>query len=119
MALYYSFVYPYLMYCNHIWGSTYKTNLRRLVILQNKVVRIISHVKPRNSAGPLYKALNIMKFEDTNTFLIGNFMYRHSQCKVPELFYFLWKTKIFMIMSPGVLNTSTSLVLNQTLVRQA
>ena len=53
MALYYSFVYPYLIYCNHIWGSTYKTNLRRLVILQNKVVRIISHVKPRNSAGPL------------------------------------------------------------------
>ena len=45
MALYYSFVYPYLMYCNHIWGSTYKTNLRRLVILQNKVVRLISHVK--------------------------------------------------------------------------
>ena len=62
MALYYSFVYPYLMYCNHIWGSTYKTNLRRFVILQNKVVRIISHVKPRNSAGPLYKALNIIKF---------------------------------------------------------
>ena len=86
MALYYSFVYPYLMYCNHIWGSTYKTNLRRLVILQNKVVRIISHVKPRNSAGPLYKALNIMKFEDINTYLIGNFMYRHSQCKVSELF---------------------------------
>ena len=87
MALYYSFVYPYLMYCNHIRGFTYKTNLRRLVILQNKVVRIISHVKPRNSAGPLYKALNIMKFEDINAYLIGNFMYRHSQCKVPELFH--------------------------------
>ena len=108
------------MYCNHIWDSTYKTNLTRLVIVQNKVVRIISHVKPRNSAGPLYKALNIMKFEEINTYLIGNFMYRHSQCKVPELFHtFLWKTKIFMIMSPGVLNTSISLVLNQTLVRQA
>ena len=37
--------------------------------------------------GPLYKALNIMKFEDINTYLIGNFMYRHSQCKVPELFH--------------------------------
>ena len=84
------------------------------------MVRIISHVKPRNSAGPLYKALNIMKFEDINTYLIGKFMYRHSQCKVPELFHtFFCEKQIFMIMSPGVLNTSTSLVLNQTLVRQA
>ena len=66
MVLCYSFVYLYLMYCTHIWGSTYKTTLRRLVILQNKVVRIISDVKPRNSAGPLYKAFNIMKCEDIN-----------------------------------------------------
>ena len=66
MVLCYSFVYLYLMYCTHIWGSTYKTTPRRLVILQNKVVRIISDVKPRNSAGPLYKALNIMKCEDIN-----------------------------------------------------
>ena len=55
------------MYCNHIWVSAYNTNLRRLVILPNKVVHIISHVKPRNGAGPLYKAHNIMKFEDINT----------------------------------------------------
>ena len=26
--LYYSFIYPYLTYCNHIWSSTYKTNLK-------------------------------------------------------------------------------------------
>ena len=66
MALYYSCVYPYFMYCDHIWVSTYETNLRPLVILPNKVVHIISHVKPRNGTGPLYKALNIMQFEDFN-----------------------------------------------------
>ena len=27
MCLYYSFVYPYFTYCNHIWGFTYKSNL--------------------------------------------------------------------------------------------
>ena len=57
MALYYSFVYPYLMYCNHIWGSIYKTNLRQLVILHNKVVCVISYVKPRNSADHCVKHL--------------------------------------------------------------
>ena len=87
LALYYSFVYPYLMYCNHIWGSTYKTNLKRLAILQNKALRIISYMKPRNSAEPLYKEFNVMKFDNINTYLIGNFMYRYSKEKVPELFY--------------------------------
>ena len=45
VALYYTFVCPYHMYYNHIWCSTYNTNLRHLVILRSKVVRIISHVK--------------------------------------------------------------------------
>ena len=29
---YYCLVYPYLRYCIIVWGSTYKTNLRRLVL---------------------------------------------------------------------------------------
>ena len=33
-TLYYCLVYPYLHYCIIVWGSTYKTNLRRLVSLQ-------------------------------------------------------------------------------------
>ena len=54
LALYHAFIYPYFTYCNHIWGATYKSNLQRLVILQNKIVRIISHVKPRADCKPLY-----------------------------------------------------------------
>ena len=38
--LYYAFIYPYLIYCNHIWGNTYKTTLSKLQILQNKAMRI-------------------------------------------------------------------------------
>ena len=40
MSRYYSFIYPYLTNCNHIWGATYKTRLKRLVILQNKAIRV-------------------------------------------------------------------------------
>ena len=28
ITLYYSFIYPYLCYCNHVWGSTYVFNLQ-------------------------------------------------------------------------------------------
>ena len=35
LLMYYSLIYPYLFYCNMIWASTYLTNLRRIVTLQN------------------------------------------------------------------------------------
>ena len=28
LNLYYSFAYPYFIYCNHVWGNTYPTNLK-------------------------------------------------------------------------------------------
>ena len=74
ISLYYSFIYPYLTYCNHIWGATYKTRLKRLVMLQNKAVRILSHAENRTSSDPLYKKMDFMKVENINTYLIGRFM---------------------------------------------
>ena len=84
ISLYYSFIYPYLTYCNHIWGTTYKTSLKRLTTLQNKAVRIISHDRWRASCDPIYKHLNIMKLAHINTYLFGRFMFRISIGKVPE-----------------------------------
>jgi hypothetical protein len=34
--LYYSLVYPYLLYCNIEWCLNYKTRINRLIILQKK-----------------------------------------------------------------------------------
>ena len=34
ITLYYSFAYPYFIYCNHVWGNTFNTLIdRRLTIL--------------------------------------------------------------------------------------
>ena len=42
LTLYYSLGYPYLVYCVSPWGSTYSSNLKRILLLQKKVVRNIS-----------------------------------------------------------------------------
>ena len=34
LTLYYSIVYPYIEYCNVVWASMYKHNLRRINLLQ-------------------------------------------------------------------------------------
>ena len=36
-TLYFSFIYPYFTYCNHVWGSASDTHLHPLVVLQKKV----------------------------------------------------------------------------------
>ena len=86
LTLYYSFVYPYLTYCNHIWGNIYQSNLKQLCVTQNKIVRVIAGVKPRESAEPLYESLSIIKLNDINKYLIVRFMYKYSVGMVPKLF---------------------------------
>ena len=44
-CLYYSFIYPYMIYCNQVWGSAYKTNIEPLFILQKRAKSAISNGK--------------------------------------------------------------------------
>ena len=43
LSLYYSLIYPYLNYCNIVWSTTYVTNLRRILILQKRIVRVLTN----------------------------------------------------------------------------
>ena len=52
-SLYYTFVYPYLNYCIHVWGKAYDTHLRHLIVLQIKIIRIINGVPPRTNVDNL------------------------------------------------------------------
>ena len=87
VTLYYSFIFPYFVYCNHVWGSAYESSLEKLHRLQKKIVRIICRKGPRYHTDPLFKQLGLIQFYDMNTYLIGRFMYRCHMCQVPELFY--------------------------------
>ena len=62
--LYFSLIYPYFYYCNIVWASTYKTNLRRLVILQKRIIRIINKSHFNAHTDPIFKDLGILKFND-------------------------------------------------------
>ena len=37
ITLYHSFIYPYYTYCNHVWGATYASNIKNLILLQKNV----------------------------------------------------------------------------------
>ena len=61
--MYYSFVFPYLIYCVEIWGSSLKSYLDPLVKIQKKRIRTISFSEYLAPSEPLFQKLNILKFE--------------------------------------------------------
>ena len=84
--LYYSLIYPYFHYCNVVWASTYKTNLRRLVTLQKRAVRIINNSNFDAHTDPIFKELSILKFNDIHLLQLGQFMYSYKSSSLPLKF---------------------------------
>ena len=85
-SLYYSLVYPYLIYCVSVWGSTYQSNLNRIIVLQKKIIRIISKVSFDAHTGVLFKEQEILKFSDIYLYQIGKFMYLFKRSLLPNYF---------------------------------
>ena len=70
VTLYYTFIYPYLCYCNHVWGNTFVTYLEKLFLMQKKIVRIIHGVRPRTHTKPLFEGAKILNiYQILNTLL--------------------------------------------------
>ena len=86
LTLYYTFVYPYLNYCIHVWGKAYNVHIHDLIILQNKAIRIVHGVSPRTNANKLYFDYNILSLKRLYSYNIGIFMYTFSKNTLPELF---------------------------------
>ena len=70
-SIYYSLVYPYLIYGSSLRGNNYDNPLSQLIRLQNKAVRIMNDVPLRDHITPHYVHLGLLKFRD-----IVKFMYK-------------------------------------------
>ena len=99
-TLYFSLVHPYLHYCISVWGSTYPTNLKRLVLLQKRALRIISKSCYDAHTNPIFKDLCILSLHNTGYTMylaeIGKIMYHHKAGLLPNIFYstFLFRCQL-------------------------
>ena len=69
VMLYYSLVYPYMQYCILVWGSTYPSNLTRIVLLQKRLIRIIYKASYDAHTQPFFKELGILPFDKSISFI--------------------------------------------------
>ena len=53
--LYFAFVYPHIIYCLEIYANTYKSYLKDLIILNNKILRIVQNQDIKTKIVHLYR----------------------------------------------------------------
>ena len=75
-TLYYSFIYPYLIYCIEVWGLATQSRLNSLVTLQKKAIIIISQAGYRDHTAPLFKKLHLLNMTYIYLYQIGIFMFK-------------------------------------------
>ena len=85
LSLYYTLIFTYLTYCNQVWGSTFKYNLKILSKLK-KTIRIICSEKPYSHTEGLYRELGLLKVTEIYRFLVGQFMFIYHHKMLPNFF---------------------------------
>ena len=84
--LYYSFAYPYFIYCNQVWGSNYRTCLEKIFLIQKKIIRIITSSPYRAHTEPLFIANRLLDVYDINDYMVSIFMCKTITPEIPTLF---------------------------------
>ena len=64
LHVYYALVHPHLLYGLPAWGSTYSSYLKKIIPLQNKVVKVTGGGNMQDSPTQFYSELKILKFTD-------------------------------------------------------
>ena len=95
-------------YCIIVWGSTYRTNLNRIVLLQKRLraVRIVSKEAFDAHTDPVFQELKILKFEKNYLLHLGKFMYSHKNNLLPRSFY--QGPKFFNTLNQNIRDASTA-----------
>ena len=60
LSLYFSLIYPHLIYGNVDRGNNYKTRIDSLIKIEKKVVRVITFSSYTESSKPLFQNLEIV-----------------------------------------------------------
>lgn len=76
LQLYYTFIYPYLSYCNEIWGNAGTTLLQPLYLLQKRAIRIVDKTNYLAHTQPIFVKYKIVPLFQLHYYLTGIMMYK-------------------------------------------
>ena len=95
--IYYTFVYPCLIYGVEIWGNACSIYLDPLLKLQKKCLKIITFSSYLKYTEPIFKNLEILNFQKLVIHRIAMLMFKNSKQMVPKAVRMLFARSISII----------------------
>ena len=86
IQLYYSIIYPFLIFGYTVWSMIYNTNIQPLFLLQKKIIRIMTFSKYDAHTNPTFHKSKLLKIHEIIKFYIATFMYQYIQGTLPNAF---------------------------------
>ena len=92
--LYYSLVFPYLIYCNEVWGNASAVHLEPIIKIQKRAIRTITFSSYLSPSKPIFQSLDILNFRKLVNVVIQRvslLMFEISKCDVPKPLHALFR----------------------------
>ena len=84
--VYYSLIYSHIIYAIEVWGSTFKTELNKILILQKRALRLMAP-GPLYPSDPIFSKLNMFKVSDIHKYQVLKFVFKSTNMPGPEQFH--------------------------------
>ena len=63
-------------YCSEIWGGTYDSNIKALILLQKRAIRVVCKCSKNYHTNILFSKLSTLKLKDIKKYKTGIVMYK-------------------------------------------
>ena len=98
LLIYKTLIYPNLIYCNSVWGATYVSVLKPLVVMQKKIVRVMCYRSRLDHTGGIFNDLKILKIDQIVYYTRCNFIYKsihsHNYCNLFSYYESEYNTRL-------------------------
>ena len=90
-TVYYPLVHPHLSYGLACWSNATKKSHIKIIILQNKIVRLMTYSDQRTPASGLYKSLQILALDNMIKLTLNTIAHSFHYKTLPKIFDNLFK----------------------------
>ena len=74
------------MYCNEVWGNTYKTYLDPLIKIQKRAIRVVASANRLSHTDPIFEKLRLLKLNEIHIYTVQLSMFKYQHNKLPHAF---------------------------------
>ena len=66
----FNFFQSYILYGSTVWSFTLQNNMKKIIVLQKKCMRLLTFCDNREHTSPIFKSLKVLKLQDIIKFSI-------------------------------------------------